>query len=264
MTYRRDKKRFSKFFVRGIVTIGVVALFLWTPLFSYISQGFQYIALPVWHGGASVSDTVSSWVGFFKSKETLEKENTELKKQLEEISFRLLDRNLLWEENIDLRERLGRADYEELKVLARVLAGPGRAPYDTLVLDIGSHSGVKVGDIVTYGNSVEIGKITEVFNTSSRAVLYSSPGETINVVLGADQIPAQATGRGSGNFEITIPRDTAVVEGDPIRVVSRYQRTAGVVEHIESNPNDAFKTILFKSPVNVFDIKWVEIIKSET
>jgi len=264
MTYHRGKQsRYKRVFWLTIAAI-FIAIIVWqASLFSKFEKIAQSVATPLWSGGNAVGAYFENILHSFTEKQNLIAENVRLKKEIEEMSLKILDRNLLWEENLELRERTGGEVYDELKVVGHILAGPGRMAYDTLVVDVGSNSGIETGDVVLYANSIVIGEVAEVFPSSSKLKLYSSPGETLEVVVGLDAIPTEAIGRGAGNFEIKLPRDTQVLLGDPIRIPSRFLRMAGVVEHIEVLPNDPFKTILFKNPVNIFEIEWVEIVKSE-
>jgi len=38
----------------------------------------------------------------------------------------------------------------------------------------------------------------------------------------------------------------------------------GVVGHIKKDPSDSFQTILFRTPVNTSELKWVQIVKPST
>jgi len=263
MIYRRDKQiRKKRMFLQILILVIILTFILWTPLRQKLTNGLMYVSIPAWAAGNAAGDYFKGTLKLFTEKQKLAEENEILKKQVQEMSLKILDRNLLWEENVELRERLGREAYDELKVVGHVLAGPGRSAYDTLIVDVGSNSGIEAGDVVLYANSIVVGEVAEVYGASSKIKLYSSPGETLEVVVGPNSIPADATGRGAGNFEIKLPRDTDVSIGDPIRTPSGFLRMAGVVEHIGSLPNDPFKTILFKNPVNIFEIEWVEIVKS--
>ncbi len=229
-----------------------------------VGQWVQSAARPLWKAGGIVSGEWSAFREAFQNRSDLASENRALRRQIEAMSLKLLDRNLLREENAALREKLGREVSEELKVVAEVLAGPGRVAYDTLVLDVGTRSGVSAGDTVLYEDTVAVGTISQVFRTTSKAILFSSPGQEVAVLVGDGRIPTKAIGRGGGNFQVSLPRDAHVSVGEPIVAPGTQPRIVGVIEHIEAAPNKPFKIILFKSPVNIFDIRWVEVIKKET
>lgn len=266
MQYRRDNKK--KFFKRktiiALIVGALLVVFSFTPIGGFVSSGVYTAATPLMHVGDIAKESwTAKYSALFHEKETLVEENADLKAQLAAVSARLLDRNLLFDENMKLREMLGREMQDAVKVTARVLAGPSRTPYDTLLLDAGATSGVQVGDKISAGASAIIGEVSEVYGSSAKVILYSSPGQQVDVFLGEDRVPAVATGRGAGNFDIQIPRDISVSLGDPIIIPGSDIRIAGSIERIDDDPNNPFKTILFKSPVNLYTLEWVDVLKSE-
>ncbi|PCI29144.1 hypothetical protein COB55_02670 [Candidatus Wolfebacteria bacterium] len=216
-------------------------------------------ALPFWSAGNGGSDIGASIVSLSKSKKSIIKENQTLKEQVRDMQLRLLDRNLLREENIELKEMLGRS-IDEKSVLARVLTKPNRSAYDTLVIDVGTDDHISKGDMVLVGDSIPIGKISEVFGSSAIVVLFSSPGEKVDVSIGTSGIVTEATGRGAGNFAIEIPRDIEISIGDIIVAPSISEKMFGNVEELYIDPAHSFKTVLFKSPINIFQLRWVNVL----
>lgn len=242
----------------------VLALAVWfTPFGGWISGKVIAIAHPVM-GNDPAAATLASVQNLTQSKGDLITQNAQLKQTVAELSAELIDRNTLVKENADLRTMLGQHQARDQTVTAQVLAGPGRTPYDTLLLDAGSTSGVKQGDRVLAPGGIAIGEIQDVYQNTAKAILYSSSGQSVDVVINGSNIPVTAEGRGSGNFAIQIPRDTQVAVGDLIYLPDHTDRIVGTVERIEDTPNDPFKTLLFKSPVNIFEIQWVQILKNTT
>ncbi len=262
MSYLRDKKRNTK---KTILTVLVVAVLvyvvLFTRVFNSISSSIGFIATPMWKIQESV---VSAWDNIavaFLSKKTLLETNKQLKETVAIASAKLLDRNLLFEENLNLKELLGRGVTEQT-VFAVVLTKPNRSLYDTLIIDVGENAGIKKGDKVFYGGTVVIGEVGDVFKNSSKVLLASSPGEEIDVMVGVNNIASTAYGRGGGEFELSLPRDVDVAIGDVVIVPGIISRVLGKVEYIETSPSDSFKKILFKGPVDIFELKWVEVAVS--
>ncbi len=260
MIYRRDnnQEKKKKFFV-------ILAIFFFLYLFTLTSVG-SFARAQLGRLAPSVWGVAEQFPGFntqissiFYSKSSLLDENEILKKEIRDISLKLLDRNLLYEENLSLKERLGRSGSGQT-VVARVIARPPQSLYDTLVVDAGSKEGIKVGEKVLYGDNIMIGEIAEVFEKTSKVKLFSSSGENINVTVGKNVVPALAVGAGGGNFEIKIPRDTPVSLGDSILAPSIMPHLLGVVEYIEPKESDPFERILFKSPISPLEIETVEII----
>jgi len=64
---------------------------------------------------------------------------------------------------------------------------------------------------------------------------------------------------GGGNFEVKLPRGVDIREGDVISFPAINTQIVGVVEKIKVKAADPFQTILFKSPVNIYELRFVEI-----
>jgi cell shape-determining protein MreC len=163
-------------------------------------------------------------------------------------------------ENDDLKNILNRNKTDQKLLLATVLIKPFFSPYDTLIIDVGSSSGVVINDKVLVDNNTFIGYVSEVYDDTSKVVLYSSPGEKVNVLIGNNNVEKEAIGLGGGDFKIEIPRGIDVKEGDSIVIPSISTNVFGVVEKIEFKESDSFQTILFKNPVNISELKWVQVL----
>lgn len=188
---------------------------------------------------------------------TANKDN--LQKELEETKLELVKTRLLEEENKSLKEILGRV-HSKNTILASVLKTPPYSPYDSLIVDIGEDYKVKTGDRVFASGDILIGYVTEIYANTAKVILFSSPGEKYDVVIGSTtNIHTTASGLGGGNFEINIPEGLDVKVDDPISIPSIWPITFGKVENIEKDPSRTFSKITFKNPVNMWQLRWVEI-----
>ncbi len=174
-------------------------------------------------------------------------------------------KDFLLKENEELKALLGRTVASHF-TLAQILKKPPFSAYDIFIIDIGADKGVKKGDGVyvsldTVGN-IAIGNIIEVNPTISRVRLYSSAGEKFDIFIGASHIEATATGKGGGTFEVVLPRDAKVVKGDAVSIPSLTDSFVGIVEENISDPSDPFATFLFRQPLNIYELKWVLVEKS--
>jgi len=269
MNYLRDNnpstslKHGERSFKKKLLTTVVIAvltyLFLFTGIFGMFSRSSGFIVAPIWKTKKYATDIKNNLLAGFYSKKSLVLENNRLEEELDIARFKLLDRNLLFEENLELKEMFGR-DVAEYTVFANILVKPNRSLYDTFIIDVGDNAGIENGSQVVYGGNTVIGEIVEVLPKTSKVLLLSSPGELIDVVVGDGNIAATAYGRGGGNFELELPRDTEIFVGDMVTIPNIIPQVLGEVEYIESNPSNPFKKIFFKNPINVFKIKWVEVI----
>ena len=175
----------------------------------------------------------------------------------------LADRDVLLRENIDLKSRLGRTPEVGTTLLAAVLLRPPATPYDTLVLDVGLDEGVSAGDLVFSAGSVVIGRVTEVYRSSSRATLYSAPGEAHDALVFAEggSVPIIMEGQGGGSFKGQLPQGVEVSVGDPVLFPDINPILAARVAATEVASNESFQTIYLQLPANPFSLRFVEVRK---
>ncbi|MDP4020541.1 MAG: rod shape-determining protein MreC [Candidatus Adlerbacteria bacterium] len=173
------------------------------------------------------------------------------------------DRELLLRENIELKTRLGRVPEETSTLLAAILLRPPATPYDTLMLDVGLKEGVSVGDLVFSVGSVVIGKVTEVYRSTSRATLFSAPGEAHDVLVFTQggSVPLVAEGQGSGSFIGKLPQGTQVNMGDPVLFPDIVPILMAQIAAVETAPNESFQTVYMQLPANPLLLHYVEVRK---
>ncbi len=241
-----------------VLMLFVTATFVF-PMPRVLTQIGFVIARPVLFIGSGIHQISTTGFALLQSKRALVAENRRLTQELQQLSVKLLDRNLLKEENLALKESLGRSTYETL-VYAPVLVKPNKSPYDVLILDGGYEDSISVGDYVLSSESVIIGEIVEVGAHLSRARLFSTSRTVTPVVIAPQSIPAEAVGRGNGNFEIKISRDIPVAIGDEIIAPGLSPRLFGVVEDIFVSPTDSLQTLIFRSPVTIAELGFVFVV----
>ncbi len=217
---------------------------------------------PLWSLKNSIVTFFSDNIAVLNSKTDLLKENSLLKEQILTNNKEQALFDLLKKENEDLKNILSRTKMSQKVLLGAVLIKPFLSPYDTLIIDVGSYDGVALGNKVMVDGNTFIGYVSEVYDNTSKVVLYSSPGEKVKVLIGNNNVEKEAIGMGGGNFQVEIPREIGVKEGDIITIPSISANVFGVVEKIEFKESDSFQNILFKNPVNIAELKWVEVLLS--
>jgi cell shape-determining protein MreC len=148
-------------------------------------------------------------------------------------------------------------------MLAAVLKHPPLVPFDELIIDIGSEDGVAVGNKVYAVGNVIIGRVVDVLGNTSKVSLLSSPGESFSSIVGAGKISGTAFGRGGGQYEISLPRDTVVSIGDVVSVPSIDHQIVGIVSAIIKDPAEPFQKVIFIPPMNIYDARWVFVSKKK-
>ncbi|MFA6340819.1 MAG: rod shape-determining protein MreC [Candidatus Paceibacterota bacterium] len=248
--------RANKKYILFTIVVFLIVLFS----FKGVRNIFMDLASPLWKVEKSVLSFFSENMDVLRSKTSLIKENTALK---EEISFNIKNKALyevVKKENEDMKEILSRKRSNTKQILSAVLVKPFLSPYDTLIIDLGSASGISVGDKVVAFGDTYIGYIGGVSADTSKVILYSSSGEKVNVLIGKSNVLKEAIGVGGGNFTVEMPRGSEIIEGDSVVIPSISSNVFGTVEKINFKETDSFETVLFKSPVNVSELKWVEVV----
>ena len=185
MSYLQDRKtKKEKFFKIAAGTLLFLVLFYFRAgIFRGLSFAAGEVFRPVFHLGSKVGGSFVNLGFYFSSKRSLSEENQELKQQLESREAGRSNYDVLVRENESLKNIISRLPEENKLVLAAILAKPNRSPYDTLLIDLGARAGVEKGDMVyAYGN-MPIGRVASVTDDTSKAVLFSSPGENTQVVI---------------------------------------------------------------------------------
>jgi cell shape-determining protein MreC len=254
---RRSAVQKTIFAVLFLGAVGLLNFFHVNP-FGGIAQS---VGSSVWQAKEVAQREMNDFYQLFKSKQQLVDEKHALKQQIIDDQHLSISNTALREENAELKQMLGR-DIENRAILASVLSRPNTSPYDTLIIDIGAKDNVHVGDEVIALGDFIVGYVSKVFRDTSHVTFYSSPGVKTNVFIGENNIPATAEGRGANNFVVQVPRDAVVEEGDIVTLANFDTQIFAVVDTIIANSADAFKTILFSNPVNVFNTKWIQVIQS--
>ncbi len=234
----------------------VVVLIITTPARHLIVS----IVSPLWSAENNLLDSAGSALEFLKPKQTLITEKQEMQERIFKAGTLEALNAVLIKENEELKDLLGRKEIKKHTVLATILVKPPQNFYDILTIDIGANQGVKVGNLVIANANVYLGEVTEVYADTAKVVLYSSPGNKRAVTVGANSVSAEAVGLGGSNFSITLPREIEIKEGDVVVVPSITPNVFGVVEKINVEDKDSFQTILFKSPINISELNFVEVI----
>ncbi|MCX6752283.1 MAG: rod shape-determining protein MreC [Candidatus Nomurabacteria bacterium] len=285
MSYLLDKKIKQKKVLK--IALGVVVLLILLYFRSGIFNGFSIVGhvvfRPVLILGNSVGEKIKSAGSYFAFKNSLSSENENLKSELEKDKATMANYDSVLAENVSLKEIFGRTNLgAELPrgssapkfVLSAILAKPNQSPYDTLVIDAGASLGIKKGDTVFALGNVPIGRVDLVYPNSSKVILFSNSGEKTQVVIGSKparnasgiadaggNIFTEIVGRGGGNFEMVMPKDLTLAKGDQAVLPGIVPYVLGIVETTISDPRDPFQKALLVSPVNIQELKFVEVEK---
>lgn len=253
-----QKKTYSRKKVLGVsfavlVTIGV-AVFGIAPLVRSLARGPQWLQV-------QTKNSIGAAVDSLTPKKDILVQNTELKNQIETYKAQLLELQTLRDENTKLRTELSYISNPNEVVVAGILAKPSQSLYNSLIIDQGSNNGITLGQLVVTQGTIGIGKISSVSKNTATVELFSGPQFDSNLVMKNQNITVPAKGKGGGNFEIHIPREIVVTDGDILALPEHPSMAIGVVKSITFDPRDPFQTVLARTPVNIQELNFVEVVK---
>lgn len=223
-----------------------------------LHRTFMAVAQPFWlvkkQFGDAIRDAFSLAGDMIEQRRAYER----VSRELLEAQTALVSLEEYKKENAELRKILGKPDAAR-NVPAFIVAKPNQSLYDTLIVDVGEHAGVKAGDVLAVGDFA-LGTIREVYPAHSKAVLFSTAGEKTPVILG-EGIHTEARGRGNGNFVVELPKEISVAVGERVIRSGTTRTLLGIIQHIEATETGSFQRILFALPVNPNSVERVEIIR---
>jgi cell shape-determining protein MreC len=187
-------------------------------------------------------------------------EAARLRAELASTSAALADRDLLYKEVTDLRERLGRADAPSSRIVAAVLQRPPWTPYDSLVIDAGANYGIAAGSLVSAGGQGLIGRVSEVYDTSARVELFSAPGASYQALLNGTQ-PVAVEGLGGGSLRTEVPAGTQVKVGDTVAFPGLLGGIVSLVSATETKAGESFIVVYMRLPANPADLRFVDVLR---
>jgi len=263
MNYHLNKKRRPRNLknILLVIFILIIIIFLNKIIFRGVSNTSAGIFSPLYKIGSRIGDNFNNFATYFRSKQKLEKDNTILKNINNNLLAQTDNYQILKEENENLKNILNRTNKKENLVLATILSKPSVSFFDTLIVDVGEKNGVLAGDLVLAYGDIPIGRVSEVYRNTSKITLFSSSGEKTTGIIKGKDIYVEVIGRGGNNFEIILPSDLNIYEGIKILLPDIYPYVFAEVKSIITDPRDLYQKALLVSPINVQEIKFVEIAK---
>jgi len=227
-----------------------------------LASALWRVGEPLVKANSASIERVQVFFSGFASNRALVRENEQLRLLVAANETVLQDRDILAAENRELKGRLGRVPPTVSAVLAVVLSRPPGTPYDTLVLDVGSSDGIAVGDLVSPGGSVYIGRVSEVYASSARVILFSAPGESYNATLlfaSSSTLAIALKGQGGGSFTAEVPSGILVRAGDAVVFNALGIEHIAEVVHVAEDASSSFITLYLQLPVNIYTLRFVEV-----
>ena len=95
--------------------------------------------------------------------------------------------------------------------------------------------------------------------TPATPVAPVTPQANVSVPTSGSNVFVQVVGRGGGNFEMVMPKDFVLQEGEQVVLPGITPHVLAFVQKIISDPRNPFVKVLLTSPVNIQDLKFVEV-----
>jgi len=255
----RDKNQIAKKrrVIKNLIFLSIFLLLAVFGVYAFTSPLFHFIGRPIWKAKNVVANNVENIGYVVRTKASVYKENENLLKENVDLKTSMIDYQVLKNENISLKESLGRVPQGRDMVLSNILTKPNHSPYDTIIVDVGHNVGINTGNKVYSNVTIPIGEVSAVYENTSLVTLYSNPGKSTEAIIDISNTSVELIGRGGGNFEITVPVDISFNKGTSVLIPGIQSEIVATMQDVISLPNDPMKKILLSSPVNVQDLKWV-------
>jgi len=252
--YNRIESRRKVFFGVLVSIVAVVVILIQTIWPHFFQIAFSSVSGPFWRVRYAIE------IGAFRSPENIVRENFTLRSELERLrmEYSSSTQAYLLSMNSELLGLLNRASSTSKNLkLASIIARSPTLPNDMFIVDIGFRDGVASTSLIYASDKYLIGRVKEIYPNHSLVTLYSSPEETHDIYIGDGRIKATARGKGGGQYEAFVPHGSVVKDGDIIVNSDIYGRALGQVSRVIRDPSSPFDTVLFVSPINVFESRFV-------
>ena len=259
----QDKKQIvrKKKIIRNAIGFGIFFILFVLGFFTWTGKIFNYVGRPIWSVDKFIGDGIYNINYLFRTKASITKENHNLIQENADIKLSMIDYQILKNEVDQLKETLGRIPESSNFILGNILAKPNHSPYDTIIIDVGNNMGIKEGNKVFFNGNIPIGDVNKVYDNTSLITLYSNPGQQTEGFMDGTNALVELTGRGGGNFEMIIPIELQAEKGTLVYLPGSSSMVIAVVDEVLSKPSDPFKKVILSSPVNVQNLKWVQVKK---
>lgn len=255
---RADRERRTRR-LRGFLLILVIGfiLILFRPTLS--GTVIRFVALPVWFVEDRLAWLIEPLFRSFVARAELIEEAHSARARVDQLEAEVRSKNSAL---LALAEYRLLFDEAKSGIPAHILSRPPRSPYDTLIVSAGRRAGIVPGSNVYAAPHVAIGVVDEVFETSSRIVLFSSARTEIEAFMDGGVGSVLIKGQGGGTMltelsrAFTVSSSTIVTLPDRVTVIGR-------IDHVAGDDTDPFLKVYIGLPINIQNLSWVEIRPSE-
>jgi cell shape-determining protein MreC len=235
-----------------VLTVALVSVRIYRPVWF---SGFMRVFSPIWSIRDTTINSVRSSYDFLSFQKHLVSENEALKQENETLKVQLNSYKAIEEQHNTL---LGLpSSYTPLKIISR----PPFTPHDLFIVNLPIDTRVSLGDSVYGARDTVIGTVTAVSSRTATVTLFSSSGVSREGYILRTKETVSVKGSSNGAFDIYVPKDVDVVEGDTV-IDSITTSPLGVVVSIASDLDGSFKHVYVRSVYSFSRIEWLYIHSS--
>jgi rod shape-determining protein MreC len=220
--------------------------------------------------GSSVG--VSGVRGFwhrYGSLRSVERENAELKQQLESVQVELQEQRALADRARGLQQLLDLRDRSKLKTMAaEIIASSASPDFQTLTLDKGRNYGLRT-DMAVIANDGVVGRIVVPSGRAAKVQLLIDRNAAAGALVERSRAQGVVKGTGDGRLQLEFVSETADVAVGDLVVTSGIEGifpkgfTIGRVDMVEKT-GPAYKRITVKPAVDFSRLEEVLVVLTPT
>jgi rod shape-determining protein MreC len=267
------KKFLTSTLLKLILAIGIcLSLVLINPknFFSPVRGAFSYVAYPFQKTFYVVGQKTHNFFGLIFSIGDYRRENEKLIRENNQLLSQVADLQDQKTENQELRRQLELSPRGEYELESGLVIGQDpRRSGSWVIIDKGESRGVETGMAVIVYDGIIIGKVSEVYPSSSKVTLLSDAQSSINVADSETSAKGILSGEYGLGIMIEMVEQTDVLrEGDDI-VTSGLGGTmpkgllVGKVDQISTSPDKLFQQAVVRPIVKYSNLNVVFVIKEE-
>ena len=259
-----------------IITIVILILLILltnvdTSKMSYFRSLSSKITAPVQTLFTNLKNKVTGNENYFIEIDELKAENEELKKKNSELEEKLIEYDVLKEENEGLFQKMNLTEkYSEYKTVPADVINKDISNYSsTLVLNVGSNDGIEKGMTVIADKGL-VGYITSVTDDTSQVKVIIDSGSTVscNISTTDESVICKGTLDNNQLMRVTyIPTGADLIVGDSVEtsgVGGVYVRGIhiGTIKEIVTTTNDTDRYAIVEAAVDFSKLTTVLVITS--
>ena len=265
-----DKAKNIRIIVISVIVLIILSLAIPKPWFLNPIRGFFGMIFSPVQG--FVYKNTNSTYNFFTTLgriNKLAKENNDLKSQNDQLTSEKVGFLEVKKENEILKNQLGfiQQNPDQSLIPAQIISKDPTNIQQNIKINRGENDGLATKMPVIYQGFL-VGKITQVFGTTSTVELITNPQSTFNILIQSSRALGICHGQIGYSLVIgSIPQDTQIQKGDIVLTSPLGELPQGIpvgeVSEILSKKSELFQSALVRPYVDFAKLETVFIIKNK-